>query len=109
MKTIQLKISVKAFDCYIYGGYIFFVMQDGRIVYGSYERFINRAIKKIEGATDLLKVAFLRNEHYYSKQIKSFLKIPGVKEAIYSNSNQLTNEELYLKWEEIEDLMTTVC
>ena len=75
MKTIQLKISVKAHDCYIYGGYIFFVMQDGRIVYGSYERFINRAIKKIEGATDLLKVAFLRNEHYYSKQIKSFLKM----------------------------------
>ena len=109
MKTIQLKISVKALDCYIYGGYIFFVMQDGRVVYGSYDRFINRAIKKIEGATDLLKVAFLRNEHYYSKQIKSFLKIPGVKEAIYSNWNQLTNEELCLEWEEIEDLMTTVC
>lgn len=109
MKTIQLKISVKALDCYIYGGYIFFVLQDGRIVYGSYERLINKAIKKIEGETSLLKVAFLRNENYYSKQIKPFLKIPGVKEAIYSNWNQLTNEEFRLEWEDFEDLMTTVC
>ena len=109
MKTIQLKITAKALDCYIYGGYIFFVMQDGRIVYGSYERLINRAIKKIENATDLLRVAFLRNDNYYSKQIKPFIKIPGVKEAIYRNWNELTNEELRLEWEEIEDLMTSIC
>lgn len=109
MKTIQLKISVKALDCYIYGGYIFFVMQDGRIVYGSYERLVNRAIKKLENANNLLKVAFLRNENYYSKQVKQFLKIPGVKEVIYSNWNDLTNEELRLEWAELEDIMTTVC
>ncbi|WP_031532562.1 MULTISPECIES: hypothetical protein [unclassified Bacteroides] len=109
MKTIQLKISVKALDCYIYGGYIFFVMQDGRIVYGSYEKLINRAIKKIGGETELLKVAFRRNENYYSKQIKPFLKIPGVKDAIYRNWNQLMNEDLRLEWEDFEDLMTTVC
>lgn len=109
MKTIKLKISAKALDCYIYGGYIFFVMQDGRIVYGSYERLINRAVKKIDDATELLKVAFLRNENYYSKHIKSFLKIPGVKDAIYRNWNELANKELWLEWNEVEDLMTTVC
>lgn len=109
MKTIQLKISAKALDCYIYGGYIFFVMQEGRIVYGSYERLINRAIKKFGEGSDLIKVAFLRNDHYYSKQIKPFLKIPGVKDAIYRSWGELTNETLWLEWEEIDDLMTTIC
>lgn len=109
MKTIQLKLSVKALDCYIYGGFIFFIMQDGRIVYAPYERLINRAIKKQEGGGDLLKLAFLRNEFYHSRQAKLYLKIPGVKESIYRNWSEMSDKDLRLEWEDFEDLMMPVC
>ena len=62
MKTIKLNFDIKAFDCYLYGGNIYFVMQNGSIMYASYPKIISRLAREY-GDVDFpfLKVAFLRN------------------------------------------------
>lgn len=110
MKPIKLNIQIDAYDCYIYGSYIFFIMQDGRILYGSYPQILSRIKHKYQKFSELIKIAFLRNEYYHSDVAKTLLNIPGVKECVYNEWKKYSlNEDLILKLDEINDLLSTLC
>ena len=110
MKTIKLNFDIKAFDCYLYGGNIYFVMQNGSIMYASYPKIISRLAREY-GDVDFpfLKVAFLRNEYYHSQQAKTLLKIPGMKEVLNFNWRKLSEKEYNLAYEDIKDLLLPLC
>lgn len=110
MKTIKLNFKIKALDCYLYGGNIFFIMQNGSIMYAPYPKIISRLARDYaEDDFSFLKMAFLRNEFYYSKQAKAFLKMLGVKEIIEWNWKKLTEKEFFLTYEDIEDILQPLC
>ena len=110
MKTIKLNFDIKGLDCYLYGGNIYFVMQNGSIVYAPYPKIISRLARKYsEEDFHFLKIAFLRNEFYYSQQAKTYLKIPGMKEVLEWNWNRLAENEFTLNYEDIEDLLQPLC
>lgn len=110
MKTIKLNIDIKALDCYLYGGDIYFIMQNGSILYAPYPKIVSRLATKY-GKDDFsfLKLAFLRNEYYYSKQARTFLKIPGMKEVLEWNWMKLSETEFSLSYNEIEDILQPLC
>lgn len=109
MKTIPFRLRVKALDCYLYGGYLFLIMQNGSILYGSFARIINRLVKKYDTPSDFLKIAFLRNEYYYGNQAKAFMKIPSMKQALMGEWEKLCNQEFELTYEDIADILELVC
>lgn len=110
MKPISLTIQMDAYDCYIYGGYVFFIMRDGRILYGSYPQLISRLEYKYQEFSGLIKIAFLRNDYYHSNSAKAFLKIPALKECIYMEWDRLSKKDnLFLEFDEIEDILGTLC
>lgn len=109
MKTIPFRLRVKALDCYIYGGYLFLIMQNGSILYGSFERIINRLVRKYDNPSDFLKIAFLRNEYYYGNQARAYMKIPAFKQALMGEWEKLCTQEFELTYEDIADLLELVC
>jgi hypothetical protein len=110
MKPISFTIGMNAYDCYLYGGYVFFIMRDGRILYGSYPQIISRLEHKYDMFSGLIKIAFLRNDYYHSNVAKTFLRIPALKECIYKEWDRLSLQEgLFLDFEEIEDILATLC
>lgn len=110
MKTIKLNFDIKALDCYLYGGNIYFIMQNGSIMYAPYQKIISRlARNNSEGDFYFLKLAFLRNEFYYSQQGRTYLKIPGMKEVLRWNWQKLSETEFTLTYENIEDILQPLC
>lgn len=110
MKTIKLNFDIKALDCYLYGGNIYFFMQNVSIMSAPYPRVISRLASNYnEGDFSFLKLAFLRNEFYYSQQGKTFLKIPGMKQILEWNWKKLAETEFTLTYEDIEDLLEPLC
>lgn len=110
MKTIKLNFDIKAFDCYLYGGNIYFVMQNGSVVYAPYPRIISRLSRNYkESDFSFLKLAFLRNEFYYSQPSRTFLKVPGMKEILKWNWEKLSETEFTLTYKDIEDLLQPLC
>lgn len=110
MKTIKLNFDIKALDCYLYGGNIYFFMQNGSVMYAAYPRIISRLASNYrEDDFSFLKLAFLRNEFYYSQQGRTFLKIPGMKKVLEWNWNKLAETEFVLTYEDIEDLLEPLC
>lgn len=105
MMTIPLKLNIKALDAYLYGGYLFLIMQDGDVLYGKFDKIVNRIVRKYEKELNYLKVAFLRNEYYYSNPAKAFIKIPSVKEALIREWERYSQEEFELNYDEIQDLL----
>jgi len=110
MKTIKLNFDVKALDCYLYGGNIYFIMQNGSVMYAPYPKIISRlARNNDENDFNFLKIAFLRNEFYYSQQARTFLKVPGMREVLEWNWRKLAETEFTLAYEDIEDLLLPFC
>lgn len=110
MKTIKLNFDIKALDCYLYGGNIYFVMQNGSVIYASYPKIISRLAKNYnESDFSFLKLAFLRNEFYYSKPSRTFLRVPGMKEVLKWNWERLSETEFTLTYEDIKDLLQPLC
>lgn len=110
MKTIKLNFDIKALDCYLYGGNIYFVMQNGSVMYAPYPKIISRLAKNYEESDfSFLKLAFLRNEFYYSQPSRTFLKVPGMKEVLKRNWERLSETEFTLTYDDIEDLLQPLC
>lgn len=110
MKTIKLNFDIKALDCYLYGGIIYFIMQNGSIQYAPYPKVISRLARNYgENDFPFLKLAFLRNEFYYSQQARTYLKIPGMKEVLELNWKKLSEAEFTLAYEDIEDILQPLC
>lgn len=110
MKTIKLNFVIKALDCYLYGGNIYFIMQNGSIQYAPYPKIISRLARiYCEDDFNFLKLAFLRNEFYYSQQARTYLKIPGMKEVLELNWKKLSETEFTLNYNDIEDILQPLC
>ena len=58
MNTIRFSIKVKALDCYIYAGKLFLILQDGRLVYCSYDNIIEYLKNKYPDLKSLITLAF---------------------------------------------------
>lgn len=110
MKTIKLNFDVKALDCYLYGGNLYFIMQNGSIQFAPYPKVISR-LARIYDDNDFyfLKLAFLRNEFYYSQQARTYLKIPGMKEVLEWNWKKLSETDYTLTYDDIEDILEPLC
>lgn len=110
MKTIKLNIDIKALDCYLYGGNIYFIMQNGSILYAPYPKIVSRLARNYEESFfSFLKLAFLRNEFYYSQPSRTYLKVPGMKEVLEWNWKRLSETEFTLTYEDIADLLQPLC
>lgn len=106
MKPISLTIQMDAYDCYLYGGYLFFIMRDGRVLYGSYPQIISRLEHKYQEFSSLIKIAFLRNDYYHSNAAKTLIQIPSVKKCICQEWERIANSQtFYLEFDEIEDVL----
>lgn len=75
--TVEFKIKANLIDCYLYAGYLFFVMANGRITYVSYHRIINQLKLSYPHYSSLIDLIFLHNE--YSKSFAGRI-IFGVQE-----------------------------
>lgn len=110
MKPIKLTINAKAYDCYIYGGYVFFVLRDGRIMFCSYPKLISRLQHKYNEFSGMIKIAFLRNEYFHSDVAKTFLKVPSFKDCLIHDWSRLSSQKnLTLDFNEIEDILAPLC
>lgn len=110
MKPLKLTIQIDAYDCCIYGGYVFFIMQDGKILYGSYPHIISCIARKYQEFSGLIKIAFLRNDYYHSNVAKTFMNIPNIKECIYREWDLISSkQEFLLEFDEISEILSTLC
>ena len=82
MKTISFTIKAKTVESYLYGGYLFLLLEDGRILYVSYHRLIHMLCERYPQFAKLLELAFLHNEYYKSKGVQLILGIEELQEAI---------------------------
>ena len=110
MKPIRLTIQMNAYDCYIYGGYVFFIMRSGQILYCSYSKLIYILQDKYDEFSSLIKIAFLRNDYYYTRSADAFLKIPSVRECLQKEWGRLLElGVLTLDYEDIEKELVELC
>lgn len=82
MRTIQFTIKARTVESYLYGGYLFLLMEDGRILYVSYPYLINQLCERYPRYAKLIQLAFLHNEYFRSKAASLLLGIDEVRQAI---------------------------
>lgn len=82
MKTLRFSIHVKAVDSYIYGGYLFLVMEDGYLGYVPMSRIMHQLKNKYPEFQSLLKMAFERNDYFSNDTGKTYLGIDMVMTAL---------------------------
>lgn len=104
MKPLHFSIEVQAQDSYLYGGYIFFAMQDGNIVYLPMADVMHALFEKYPEYSSILKLAFSRNDYFSSAAGRLFMGIPMVNHAMkraWIDAAENTNFEL--RWYEVAD------
>ncbi len=77
--TVEFKIKANLIDCYLYAGYLFLVMANGRITYLSYHRVIHRLKERYPQYAGLIDLIFLHNEYSKSMAGKILLGIQEIK------------------------------
>ena len=79
MRTLRFSINVKAIDCYIYGGYLFLALEDGKFGYVPMSRIMHQLKGKYPEFQSLLRMAFERNDFFSNETGKTYL---GIKEVM---------------------------
>lgn len=82
MKTLRFSIHVKAVDSYIYGGYLFLVMEDGTLGYVPMARIMHHLKDKYPEFQSLLKLAFERNDYFSNDTGRTYLGVDEVMVAL---------------------------
>jgi hypothetical protein len=77
--TVEFKIRANLIDCYLYAGYLFLIMSNGRITYVSYRRVIHRLKERYPQFAGLIDLIFLHNEYSKSLAGKILLGIQEIK------------------------------
>lgn len=83
MNTIRFSIKVKALDCYIYAGKLFLILQDGRLVYCSYDNIIEYLKNKYPDLKSLITLAFQQCSYLHSDAAKAILGVKEVMDALH--------------------------
>lgn len=79
MKTIKFSIKVNAIDSYIYGGHLFVILKDGRIIYSQLSRVIRKLTESYPDFENLIKLSFQRNDYLSNRQGLVFLGVGEIK------------------------------
>jgi hypothetical protein len=103
MKTLKFSIKAKTVECYLYGGYLFLFMADGRILYLPYRNVIYTLCENHPRFEKLLKLSFLHNEYYNSKAAQMLFGMEEVKKALEGLWTRASKEESFeLDFSDIE-------
>lgn len=92
MKTLHFTINARTVESYLYGGYLFLLMADGRILYLPYRQLIYILCEKYPQYDRLIRLAFLHNEYFKSQAAQMLLGIGELKDAIARLWNRATRE-----------------
>ena len=104
MNTLNFTIKANTVESYLYGGYLFLLMEDGRILYVSYHRLIHMLCDRYPRYSRLIKLAFLHNEYFKSQAAQLLLGIEELKDSVRKLWNRASQELiLEIDFEEIED------
>ena len=104
MNTLNFTIKANTVESYLYGGYLFLLMKDGRILYVSYHRLIHMLCDRYPRYSRLIKLAFLHNEYFKSQAAQLLLGIEELKDSVRKLWNRASQELiLEIDFEEIED------
>lgn len=104
MRTLNFTIKAKTVESYLYGGYLFLLMEDGRILYVSYRRLIHMLCEKYPQFDRLIKLAFLHNEYFKSKSVQLILGIEELKDAVRKLWSKAAKEVSFeIDFEDIEE------
>lgn len=79
--TVDFKIKANLIDCYLYAGYLFFVMANGRITYVSYHHVIHMLKEAYPQYEALIDLIFLHNEYSKSNAGKILFRVQEIKNA----------------------------
>lgn len=77
--TVEFKIKANLIDCYLYAGYLFLVMANGRITFVSYHRVLHRLKDRYPEFSGLIDLIFLHNEYSKTNAGKILLGIQEIK------------------------------
>jgi hypothetical protein len=103
MKTIKFSIKVKAIDSYIYGGHLFLILKDGRIIYSQLSRVIRKLIENYPDFENLIKLSFQRNDYLSNTQGLIFLGVGEIKSMFSKLWEKAADEVEFVIDFDIED------
>lgn len=92
MKPLKFHIEVKAQDCYLYGGHIFIITENGELIFCSFTKFVKKLIKYNELYASFLRLSFLRNDYLKNTQAEYFFSIPTLKESFDAAWEKLSGD-----------------
>lgn len=106
---IHFSIKVNALDCYLYGGYLFIVLNDGRVVNVSYHQIINCLKAQYPEYANLIELVFLHNEYSKSEAARILFGVEEIKET-FRHVWQKASEEIVfeLNFSDIEGNCNTI-
>lgn len=103
MIPLKFTINAKTVESYLYGGYLFLLMADGRILYVSYHRLIHMLSEHYPQFDKLIRLAFLHNEYFKSQGVQLILGIEELQESIRKLWNRASKEiNFEIHFDEIE-------
>ncbi|MBK8805588.1 MAG: hypothetical protein IPO21_02610 [Bacteroidales bacterium] len=92
MKTIKFSIKVQAIDSYIYGGHLFLILKDGRIVYTELSKVIRKLVVIYSDFENLIRLSFQRNDYLSNRQGLMMLGVGELKNVLMKLWERATNE-----------------
>lgn len=106
---IHFSIKVNALDCYLYGGYLFIVLNDGRVVNVSYHQIINCLKAQYPEYANLIELVFLHNEYSKSEAARILFGVEEIKETFRHVWKKASEEIVFeLNFSDIEEYCNTI-
>lgn len=92
-------MKIEAIDSYIYSGHLFVILKDGDIAYKPLDQVIEKLVNSFPHYSDLLKIAFQRNDYISNSQADMLLGISEIKKAFQEVwTNAVENFNFILKF-----------
>lgn len=92
MKTLKFSIQVGAIDCYIYSGHLFLILKDGELAFSPLSTVIRKLTESYPTYSNLIRLAFQRNDYLGNRQGLMFLEITELKQALTELWHKATEE-----------------
>ena len=103
MKTIKFSIKVKAIDSYIYGGHLFLILKDGKIVYTEISKVIRKLVYNYPNFENLIRLSFQRNDYLSNRQGLMILGVGELKNLLTKLWERASNEIQFVIEFDLED------
>lgn len=103
MRSIKFSIKVKAIDSYIYGGHIFLILKDGRIVYTAISKVIRKLVNNYPNFENLIRLSFQRNDYLSNRQGLMILGVGELKNILTKLWERASKEIMFVVEFDLED------